>query len=62
MPRENLCKKETLKKGWPTKKGGPRHFAKPWVEAGLLFDLLSKHEDLMKNFKTYGVNFIPRSY
>ena len=35
------------------KKGGPRHFAKPWVESGLLFDLLSKHEDLMKNFKTY---------
>jgi hypothetical protein len=30
------------------KKGGPRHFAKTWVEAGIVFD-----EDLMKNFKNY---------
>ena len=35
------------------KKGGARHFAKTWIEAGIVFDLISKHEDLMKDFRTY---------
>lgn len=34
-------------------KGGARHFRKPFIEAGLLLNVLSKHADLVKNFKTY---------
>lgn len=34
-------------------KGGARNFKKPFIEAGLLPDILSKHSDLLKNFKSY---------
>eukprot|EP00438_Fugacium_kawagutii_P031189 Skav234749 [mRNA] locus=scaffold14:669836:670630:+ [translate_table: standard] len=34
-------------------KGGARHFKKPFIESGLLLNVLSKHADLVKNFKNY---------
>ena len=34
-------------------KGGPRHFSKPFVEAGLLQEVLRKHEDVLVNFRGY---------
>ena len=34
-------------------RGGARHFSKPYVDAGLLLKLLSKHEEIMKDFKSY---------
>eukprot|EP00435_Cladocopium_sp_Y103_P000214 s4807_g1.t1 len=35
------------------KRGGPRHFSKPYIEAGLLFQVFSQHEDRVQDFKTY---------
>ena len=35
------------------KRGGPRHFPKPMVESGLLFQVLSQHSDLVQNCKAY---------
>lgn len=34
-------------------RGGARHFAKPFVESGLLLNILAKHEDLIRDFRTY---------
>ena len=34
-------------------KGGARHRKKPFIEAGLLLDVLSKHAELVQDFKTY---------
>ena len=52
--------KGNLEKGKPLRtfekgmgKGGARHFKKPFIEAGLLLDVLSKHADLVKDFKIY---------
>ena len=36
-------------------RGGARHFAKPFVESGLLYEILSHHEDLIKDFGPYEV-------
>ena len=35
------------------KRGGPRHFSKPFIEAGLLLQVLLKHEDRVQDFKAY---------
>ena len=35
------------------KRGGPRHFSKPFIEAGLLLQVFSKHEDRVQDFKAY---------
>ena len=34
-------------------RGGPRHFPKPMVEAGLLFEVFSDHVAIIKDFKYY---------
>ena len=34
-------------------RGGARHFPKPMVETGLLFDVLSAHEKIIADFKQY---------
>ena len=34
-------------------RGGARHKAKPFVDTGLLLKLLGKHEELIKDFKSY---------
>ena len=36
-------------------KGGARHFSKPWIEPGLLLTVLTKHQDLVKDFGDYEV-------
>ena len=34
-------------------RGGARHFAKPMIETGLIFDIFFRHEDLIRNFGSY---------
>lgn len=35
------------------KRGGPRHFPKPMMESGLLFQVFCKHTELVQNLKAY---------
>ena len=35
------------------KRGGPRHFPKPMIESGLLFQVFCKHTELVQNLKAY---------
>ena len=46
-----LWERGTLRKGWA--KEGQGIAKKPFIEAGLLLDVLSKHADLVRDFKTY---------
>jgi hypothetical protein len=34
-------------------KGGARHEAKPWVDVGLLYKCLEKHQKLLADMKAY---------
>lgn len=45
--------KKALVAGMAEKRGGPRHFSKPFIEAGLLLQVLLKHEDRVQDFKAY---------
>ena len=37
----------------PSKRGGARHFAKPYVDSDILFKLLGKHVDLLRDLGPY---------
>ena len=38
-----------------TGRGGPRHHAKPYVDSGLLYKCLEKHQDLVRNLGPYEI-------
>lgn len=44
---------QALAEGMAAKRGGPRHFSKPFIEAGLLLQVFSKHEGRVQDFKAY---------